>query len=78
MMNLDDLNGGKTIVKIVGEKIEVDPNAKVSETLKKLLAERGIDSFTILVDGAEITATEDLPETFDDHDIEVQRYTKAG
>jgi len=78
MMNLDDLNGSKRIIRIAQEEVEVDANAKVSETLKKLLAERGIDSFTILVDGAEITATEDLPETFADHDIEVQRYTKAG
>jgi hypothetical protein len=31
-----------------------------------------------LVDGKEITSTADLPATFVDHEIEVQRYVKAG
>jgi hypothetical protein len=30
------------------------------------------------VDGAEVTSTNDLPETFAGHEIEVERYVKAG
>ena len=77
-MNLNELGNGKTIITIAGEEIEVDASSSVKETVKRILQEKGIDSFTILVDGKEITATSDLPETFSDHEIEVKRYVKAG
>ena len=77
-MQLGELNGGKTKVKIAGSEVEVMKSDVVKDTLKKLLQERGIDSFTILVDGAEVTSTSMLPETFGDSVIEVQRYVKPG
>ncbi len=77
-MNLNELGNGKTILTVVGEEIEVNASDSVKETVKRILQEKGIDSFTILVDGKEISSTNDLPETFDEHDIEVKRYVKAG
>jgi len=77
-MNLNELENGKTILTVVGEEIEVNASDSVKETVKRILQEKGIDSFTILVDGKEISSTNDLPETFDEHDIEVKRYVKAG
>ena len=50
----------------------------VKKPLTRILQEKGIDSFTILGDGAEVTSTDNLPATFDGHDIEVERYVKAG
>ncbi len=77
-MNLNELGNGKTIITVAGEEVEVNASDSVKETVKRILQEKGIDSFTILVDGEEITATSDLPETFADHEIEVKRYVKAG
>ena len=77
-MNLNELGNGKTIITVAGEEVEVNASDSVKETVKRILQEKGIDSFTILVDGEEITATSDLPETFTDHEIEVKRYVKAG
>jgi hypothetical protein len=77
-MDLNDLKNGKTTITVAGEEVEVDANGSVKDVIKKVLEEKGIDSFTILVDGKEITSTTDLPATFADHEIEVQRYVKAG
>lgn len=77
-MNLNELANGKTTITVAGEEIEVNASDSVKETVKRILQEKGIDSFTILVDGEEITATSNLPETFADHEIEVKRYVKAG
>ena len=76
-MQLNDLNG-KTTVKIAGEEVSVNASDSIKDTLKRVLEEKGIDSFTILVDGREVASTDDLPETFADHEVEVQRYVKAG
>lgn len=76
-MNLNELNN-KVAVTIAGEEVEVNASDSVKDTLKRILQEKGIDSFTILVDGKEMTSTSDLPQTFADHEIEVQRYVKAG
>jgi len=77
-MNVNELGTNKTNVTITGEKVEVNASDSVKETLKRILQEKGIDSFTILVDGDEIVSTNDLPEQFKDHEIEVKRYVKAG
>jgi hypothetical protein len=77
-MDLNELANGKTTVAVAGEDVEVDVNGCVKDVLKKILEDKGVDSFTILVDGKEITSTADLPATFADHEIEVQRYVKAG
>lgn len=76
-MQLGDLNG-KRKIKVAGEEVEVNASDPVKETIKRILSNKGIDSFTILVDGGEIDSTADLPETFGDHIVEVQRYVKAG
>ena len=77
-MNVNELGANKSIITITGEKVEVNASDPVKETLKRILQEKGIDSFTILVDGEEIVSTNDLPEQFSDHEIEVKRYVKAG
>lgn len=77
-MNLNELSKEKAIIKVAGEEVEVNTDASVKETLKKVLEQKGIDSFTVLVDGREIDNTNNLPETFEEHEIEVKRYVKAG
>lgn len=77
-MNLNELKNGKTSISVAGEEIEVNVSDPVKETLKKILQDKGIDSFTILVDGTEVTSTSDLPGSFDEHEVEVKRYVKAG
>jgi len=77
-MNLNELKNEKVKVTIAGEDVEVKRNDPVKDTLTRILQEKGIDSFTILVDGEEVTSTNNLPETFDGHQIEVERYVKAG
>ena len=61
-----------------GDEVEVKASEPVKDTLTRILQEKGIDSFTILVDGEEVTSTNDLPAAFAGHEIEVQRYVKAG
>ena len=77
-MNLNDLKNEKVKVTIAGEEVEVKATDSVKDTLTRILQEKGVDSFTILVDGEEVTSTNDLPETFVGHEIEVERYVKAG
>ena len=77
-MNLNELANGKAVIKVAGCEVEVSITDPVKATVKRILQEKGIDSFTILVDGREITSTSDLPQTFGGHEIEVQRYVKAG
>jgi hypothetical protein len=77
-MELNELANGKRRITVAGEEVEVDASGSVKDVLKKILQDKGIDSFTILVDGREVTSTADLPAAFDDHEIEVQRYVKAG
>lgn len=77
-MELSEMNGDKVKITVAGNEIEVNKTDRVKETLKKILQEKGINSFTILVNGEEITSTENLPETFGEHKIEVERYVKPG
>jgi len=77
-MNLNELKEEKATITIAGEEVEVKKGDSVKDTLTRILQEKGIDSFTILVDGEEVTSTDNLPATFDGHDIEVERYVKAG
>lgn len=77
-MDLNELSNGKISVTVAGEEVEVSVSDSVKDTLKRILHDKGIDSFTILVDGREITSTADLPQTFAGHEVEVQRYVKAG
>ena len=77
MMNVNDLNG-TTSVKIAGENVQVAKDAPTKATLRKCLEERGIDSFTVLVDGKELLTTNDLPNVIGDSVIEVQRNVKSG
>ncbi len=76
-MQLDDMNGHVVII-VAGEEVEVNKSDPVKDTLRSILKEKGIDSFTILVNGEEVTDTGALPPTFADNDIEVQRYVKPG
>jgi len=77
-MNLNELENQKTKIKVAGEEVEVKVKDSIKDSLKRILQEKGIDSFTILVDGEEVTSTNDLPETFNGHEVEVERYVKAG
>jgi hypothetical protein len=77
-MRLEDMDNGNLTIRIAGEPVEVRPGDSVKDTLKAELQRRGIDSFTILVDGDEVEDTSDLPETFAGHTVEVKRYVKPG
>lgn len=77
-MNVNDLTNKKSTIQVAGEEVQVNPSDSVKDTLKRILQEKGIDSFTILVDGEEIESTEDLPQRFEGHEIEVKRYVKPG
>ena len=56
-MNLNELNNDKISIVVAGENVEINAADSVKDTLKRILEEKGIDSFTILVDGEEVTAT---------------------
>ena len=78
-MDLQDLGNGSREIVVIGEVIEVAGDAPVASTLKSILQEKGIDSFTILIDGVEYDSTKVMPATFNDVDsIEVEKYVKAG
>lgn len=78
-MQLEDMNGNDEVeIVIAGENVKVKATDSVKDTLKSLLQAKGINSFTILVDGEEVTSTESLPSTFGDHEVEVERYVKPG
>lgn len=79
-MNLGDLNGNNVFeINLCGEIVGVASDADVKTTVKKLLEERGIDQFVLIIDGAEVTSSAQIPATFDDcKSIEVRKYTKAG
>ena len=77
-MNINELGNEKIKIKVAGEEVEVKVSDPVKETLTRILKEKGINSFAILVDGEEITSTDNLPATFEGHDVEVERYVKAG
>lgn len=78
MMDLGQLTEGNVTVKIAGERVPVDSDDNVRDTLHSLLDARGISSFSVYVDGTEIRDSRDLPDTFGDHVIEVQKQVKAG
>ena len=50
-MNLNELANGKAVVTIAGCEVEVNTSDPVKETVKRILQEKGIDSYSILVDG---------------------------
>jgi hypothetical protein len=77
-MDLNSLGETKKTIQVAGSPVEVDKDANVRDTLTRILREKGIDSFTIVVDGEEILDSSELPEKFDGHTVEVQRYVKAG
>ena len=78
-MNLNDMNDNNEIeITVAGDKVKVQATDNVKDTLKRILQERGIDSFTILVNGQEVTSTTNLPATFEDNEVEVERYVKPG
>ena len=77
-MNLGDISEGKVKIMVAGSEVEVYKTDPVKATLTRILQEKGIDSFTIIVDGEEVTSTDDLPAIFNGHKISVDRYVKAG
>ena len=77
-MNLEEMNETKKVITIAGSPVEVSKDDNVKTTLTRILRDKGIDSFTILVDGEEVTSTDSLPEKFDGHEVVVERYVKAG
>ena len=77
-MDLNDLSDSRVTIKVAGQDMDVNADDSIKDTLKGILEEKGIDSFTILVDGNEVESTENLPKTFANHAVEVQRYVKPG
>ena len=78
-MNLNDMNDNNEVeITIAGETVKVQATDNVKDTLKRILQEKGINSFTILVNGEEVTSTANLPLTFESNIVEVERYVKPG
>ena len=78
-MNLNDMNDNNEVeITIAGETVKVQATDNIKDTLKRILQEKGINSFTILVNGEEVTSTANLPLTFESNIVEVERYVKPG
>lgn len=78
-MELNELGREKLAVNIAGETVEIEREKPVKETIKSLLEARGIDSFTLFINGSEVLSSDDIPDTFEDvESLEVRRYVKAG
>lgn len=65
-------------VKYLGENRVVASDANMFDTLSGWMEAEHLTSSAVFVDGEEITNTEDLPETFEGHTVEVRRYEKGG
>ena len=77
-METKELKPGESKLVIAGKELKVDLQANIAETVKVELKTQGIDSFTLTIDGKEVKDTNDIPEKFDGHNVEVDRYTKPG
>ncbi len=77
-MNINDLNNDQRNIIIAGETVAVNRDDNVVETLDRVLTAQGIDNFTIILNGEELQSTGDLPNTFGDCAIEVQKNVKSG
>lgn len=79
-MNLNELaEERKVTIKVCGENVIVDSSDEIVSTLRTILEERGIDSFSIVIDGSEVVNINTIPSTFGDVTfVEVMRQAKAG
>ena len=78
-MNLNDMNDSNEVeITIAGETVKVQATDNIKDTLKRILQEKGINSFIVLVNGQEVTSTADFPLTFESNIVEVERYVKPG
>jgi len=77
-MELNELSNDQLQIVVAGDRVTVNKTDSVKDTLKRILSEKGITSFTILVNGVEVTSTAMLPDFFGDSVVEVQRYVKPG
>ncbi len=80
-MNINDLNASVNTKEIVvfGERITVNKEDKIIEKLQEILQRKGVEAFTLYIDGQEINSLSDIPERFSDVEtLEVVRQVKAG
>jgi glycyl-tRNA synthetase len=76
---VDHLKDKTKIIKILGECVEVNTSDNVSETLRRILTEKGISSYRIIIDGKPIHDITELPTTFAQcKTVELARLVKAG
>ena len=76
--NPQPVNGQMNVL-IAGKTYPVDKNAPTGKTLKAMLANLGIDSFALIIDGREIMDSKTIPGTFGEcASVEVQRSVKPG
>ena len=74
----DELNGGDSMATVIvdGRERSVERSANTRATLKNLIQEQGISTYSILVNGKEVTSAADLPETIGENQITVMKYDK--
>lgn len=88
-MELNNLNQTPAVeekyyITVAGEKVNVDGETGVVTGLREILAGKGITSFTLIVDGVALNATDSLYEdgqelTFAEAgDVVVERNVKGG
>lgn len=85
-MELNNLNEETRLygIKVAGEHVPVEGNKGVVTGLRSILTEKGITSFTLIVDGVALNSTDSLYEdgselTFAEvGDIVVERNVKGG
>lgn len=71
--------GNRPKVTIFGEVVDVSPETEMAPFLKDRLQSGGYSSFTLYIDGDEVTRTEEIPDTFEGLDtVEVVKYAAAG
>jgi hypothetical protein len=72
-------NNGQMSVLIAGKSYPVNRGDPTAKTLKVMLANLGIDSFALIIDGREIMDSKTIPATFGEcASVEVQRSVKPG
>jgi hypothetical protein len=78
-MNIQELAVEKQEVIICGEEIKVSPETKIVAFLQEELKRRGVDVFSIFIDGEEVLDATKIPQTFGEIEtLEVVRNVKGG
>ena len=73
-----DSAGDTVEVSICGETYKFPADASPKEALREKVQELGLSSITMSVDGETISGAGELPDSFGNHKISIDRYVKPG